>query len=148
MHPRTGLTSDAIDPARVLAAVGTHEDGAVALFLGTVRRRNDGREVIAMRYDAYAAMAERVLEQIASEAVARWNPSSLAVVHRTGELMVGEISVAIAVSTPHRAEAFDAARYVIEEIKRRLPVWKQEQYSSGERAWLDGRPPVQAGHHE
>jgi molybdopterin synthase catalytic subunit len=137
------VTADAIDARTVLDRVRTDEDGAVVVFLGTVRRTNDGRTVTGMRYDAYQEMAERVLSEIAAEAVARWSPSRLAVVHRTGELDIGDVSVAIAVSAPHRAEAFDAARFVIDELKARLPVWKQEHYASGEDRWLDGRvPPV------
>jgi molybdopterin synthase catalytic subunit len=140
---RTRVTPDVIDPAAVLGAVGSAGDGAVLLFLGTVRETNDGRAVNGMRYDAYAEMAGRVLEQIAEEAAAVAGSDRIAVVHRTGELAIGEVSVAIAVSTPHRAQAFDAARYVIEQVKLRLPVWKQEHYVDGEAAWLGGEiPPV------
>ncbi|NLG62711.1 MAG: molybdopterin converting factor, partial [Candidatus Cloacimonetes bacterium] len=81
------------------------------------------------------------LAEIAAEAAERAGSDRVAVVHRTGELAVGEASVAIAVSSPHRAEAFDACRYVIEEIKKRLPVWKQERYVDGDEAWLDGAVP-------
>ncbi len=144
MRANVRVTRDAIGPGRVLDGVGTPDDGAVLLFQGTVRRHNEGRSVTGMRYDAYVSMAERVLAAIADEACQRWDPSRLAVVHRIGELAVGETSVAIAVSTPHRAEAFDVARYVIEEIKRRLPVWKQEHYTTGERVWLDGHAPAAA----
>ena len=145
MRQRSAITTSAIDPASLLREVGTADDGAVMLFLGTVRRHNHGRDVKGMHYDVYANMAERVLDEIATEAEARWQPSRLRVVHRVGDLEVGDVSVAIAVSTPHRAEAFDVARHVIEEIKRRLPVWKQEHYVSGEAAWLDGRVPSAAG---
>jgi len=145
MQTRLAITTTAIDPAGMLRDVGTADDGAVLLFLGTVRRHNQGRDVTGMRYDAYASMAERVLGEIATEAGARWQPSCLGVCHRVGDLEVGEVSVAIAVSTPHRAEAFDVARYVIEEIKRRLPVWKQEHYRTGETSWLDGHLPAAAG---
>jgi molybdopterin synthase catalytic subunit len=141
MH--TAITSDPIDTARVLGAVGSEDDGAVLLFLGTVRRQNDGRPVRGMHYDAYAVMAERVLAGIAQEASARAGTDRIAVVHRTGELAVGEVSVAIAVSTPHRAEGFAAARYIIEQIKERLPVWKREHYTDGAARWLEGSiPPV------
>lgn len=139
------ITDAPIDTAAVLAAVGDDCDGAVLLFLGNVRNHNEGREVVGIRYDAYRAMAERVLAEIAREAAARLGTDRLAVVHRIGELGIGETSVAIAVSSPHRAEAFDAARYTIEEIKRRLPVWKEELYPAGEARWLDGEFPVAAG---
>lgn len=140
---RTGVTADPIDPAEVLARVGADEDGAVVLFLGIVRNHNDGRPVSGMEYEAYREMAEGVLDEIAVEAAERWATDRLAVVHRVGALEVGDASVAIAVSTPHRAEAYEASRYVIEEIKQRLPIWKREHYVDGERRWVPGRrPPV------
>jgi molybdopterin synthase catalytic subunit len=135
------VTSDVIDPQTVLASVGSAADGATILFLGTVREHNDGRAVRGMRYDAYVEMAEPVLREIAAEAAARAGTDRIAVVHRTGELDIGAVSVAIAVSSPHRAESFDAARYVIEQIKQRLPVWKHEHYVEGEPAWLPGAVP-------
>jgi len=143
---RSWITREPIDPAVVLGLVGTGEDGAVLLFLGTVRETNDGRAVTGMRYDSYGAMAEKVLDRIAMEAATRLGTDRLAVVHRVGELAIGEVSVAIAVSSPHRAEVFDAGRYVIEEIKKRLPVWKKEHYLEGGSEWLDGTTPaVEAG---
>lgn len=141
MHTR--VMSDAINPQAVLDMVGSSADGAALLFLGTVREQNEGRPVEGMRYDAYIEMAEPVLRDIAVEAAARAGSDRIAVVHRVGELAVGTVSVAIAVSTPHRAESFDAARYIIEQIKLRLPVWKHEHYSDGPARWLAGAvPPV------
>ncbi len=134
-----------IRPDEVLARVGSDADGAVLLFLGTVRDHADARPVRGMRYDAYSEMAAPVLQDIAAEAAARVGSDRVAVVHRVGELGVGEVSVAIAVSTPHRAEAYEASRYVIEEIKKRLPVWKKEFYSDGEAAWVEGTEPVPSG---
>jgi len=123
--------------------VGAPEDGAVLLFLGTVRNQNEGRRVVGMRYDAYVAMAESVLAEIAAEAATRLGTDRIVVAHRIGNLRVGEVSVAIAVSSPHRAEAYEASRYVIEEIKKRLPVWKEEHYAEGDARWLEGQvPPV------
>lgn len=143
---RAWITREPIDPEVVLHLVGNAEDGAVLLFLGTVRATNDGRVVAGMRYDSYGAMAEKVLDEIAAEAATRLGTDRLAVVHRVGELAIGEVSVAIAASSPHRAEVFDAGRYVIEEIKKRLPVWKQEHYVEGGSEWLDGTTPaVEAG---
>jgi molybdopterin synthase catalytic subunit len=143
---KTWITSEPLDAAMLLREVASPDHGAVVLFLGTVRRENDHRAVRGMRYDAYQAMAEGVLHDIAREVVARWNASRLAAAHRIGELNVGEVSVAIAISTPHRADAFAAARYMIEEIKKRLPVWKREHYESGEQRWLAGQaPPVRSG---
>lgn len=140
---RAWITTDVIAPEDVLAAVGSAADGAVLLFLGTVREQNDGRAVSGMRYDAYVEMAAPVLEAIVREAAEQAGSDRIAAVHRIGDLGVGEVSVAIAVSTPHRAEAFDACRSVIEEIKKRLPVWKEEHYLEAESRWLSGNvPPI------
>jgi molybdopterin synthase catalytic subunit len=140
---RARVTPDPIDPTVLLAQVRSDEDGAIVLFLGVVRDHNQGRAVAGMSYESYGPMAEKVLGQIGAEAAARLGTDRLAVVHRVGELDIGEISVAIAASSPHRAEAFDASRYVIEQIKVRLPMWKQEHYAAGESEWVDGTtPPV------
>ena len=135
------ITIESIDPSTVVERVGAPEDGAVALFLGTVRNRNEGRPVGGMEYEGYGEMAREQLAAIVAEAAARAGTDRIAAVHRLGELVVGEVSVAIAVSTPHRAEEFDAARYVIEEIKKRLPVWKRERYLDGRAEWLKGEVP-------
>lgn len=139
------ITDRPIVPAEVLSRVGDERDGAVLLFLGTVRNHNDGRDVDGMDYQAYREMAEEVLAKIAGEVRDRWRTDRLAIVHRIGGLEVGEVSVAIAVSTAHRGEAYEASRYVIEEIKARLPVWKREHYLDGERRWVPGRRPPVSG---
>lgn len=139
------ITNTPIDPAEVMRRVGSDADGAVLLFLGTVRARHEGRAVRGLRYDAYDAMAGAVLQAIAREAAARCGSDRIAVVHRTGELALGEVSVAIAVAAPHRAEAYEASRYIIEAIKQRLPVWKQEHYREGESRWLEGAVPPGSG---
>src|SRR5688572_22975599 len=95
-----------------------------------------------MTYEAYERMATPVLAEIAHEAAERLRTDRIAVVHRVGELAIGEVSVAIAVSSPHRAEAYDASRYVIEEIKQRLPVWKREHFTSGRSEWVEGVQPT------
>ena len=136
------VTSDPIEPSAVLERVGTPEDGAVALFLGIVRNSNDGRPVSGMEYEGYGDMAREQLAAIVGEAAERADSDRVAAVHRLGELAVGEVSVVIAVSAPHRAEAFDAARFVIEEIKTRLPIWKRERYLDGEAEWLEGHLPL------
>ncbi len=142
----TAITDQPVSATDVLAHVGDDADGAVCVFVGVVRDHNDGRPVQAVHYSAYDDMAAKVLAEIAAEAAARAGSDRVAVVHRTGRLRIGEPSVAIAVSSPHRAQAFDACRHVIEEIKKRLPVWKHEQYADGDAAWLDGATPeVQHG---
>jgi molybdopterin synthase catalytic subunit len=135
------ITERPIDLGELLASVQRRSSGAVLLFVGTVRDVNEGRTVIAIRYDAYREMAEGVLTEITTEAATRAGACAIEATHRTGEIAIGDASVAIAVSTPHRAEAFDACRYIIEQIKVRLPVWKYEQYADGETEWVRGVDP-------
>lgn len=143
MSERARITRSPIVPNEVLERVGADTDGAVVLFLGVVRNHNEGAAVDGLTYEAYDAMATQVLDEIAGEAAERLGTDRIAVVHRVGGLSIGEVSVAIAASSPHRAESFDATRYVIEEIKKRLPVWKKEHYTEGGAGWLEGsRPPV------
>jgi molybdopterin synthase catalytic subunit len=101
-----------------------------------VRDVNDGRDVTGIEYTAYRSMAERELATIVEEAAARAPGSDIAVEHRIGELSIGECSVAVAVAHPHRGPAFEAARYVVEELKHRVPIWKREQYVDGTREWV------------
>jgi molybdopterin synthase catalytic subunit len=138
LKTRAWITTNPISAESVLSRVGSNADGAVNLFLGVVRDHNEGRAVSGMHYDVYLEMAERTLHEIVVEAEALSGSSQVAAVHRVGELKIGEISVAIAAAAPHRAAAFEACRYVIEEIKKRLPVWKQEHYITGEARWLPG----------
>ena len=142
---RASVVSGVIDPAHVLGLVGSSEDGAVLLFLGTVRNHAGGEAVNGITYEAYERMATPVLDEIAHEAAERLGTDRLAVVHRVGELAIGDVSVAIAVSSPHRAQSYDASRYVIEEIKKRLPVWKREHYASGRSEWVAGVDPARVG---
>jgi molybdopterin synthase catalytic subunit len=141
----SALTHAPIDAAELLARVGHDEDGAAILFLGTVRNHADDRPVTGITYEAYEEMASPVLAEIAAEAAEILGSDRLAVVHRIGELEVGEHSVAIAASSPHRAQVYEASRYVIEEIKKRLPVWKKEHYADGRDAWVQGTKPGAAG---
>jgi molybdopterin synthase catalytic subunit len=129
------ITEEPIQAERLLD-LGSRADGALLLFVGRVRNHNDGRPVARLRYEAYTEMAERELEAILREAADRCEATRIEAVHRTGTLEIGEASVAIAVASPHRASAFEASRYVIEEIKKRLPVWKREVYADGSDAWV------------
>lgn len=140
--PFTRIVKDPIDPAAILASVGSDVDGASMLFIGVVRNHNQGRAVGGVRYDVYEEMATGILTQIAEEAKQLVGIDHIAVVHRVGELTVGDVSVAIAVSSPHRAEAFEACRFIIEEIKKRLPVWKKERYGDSVEEWVEGITPV------
>ncbi len=135
------ITRDPIDTAALLDAAGDAANGAVTLFVGVVRDHNDDRPVTGMRYDAYEAMASDVLHEIVAEARTAMGEGTVLAVHRIGELAIGDVSVAIAAGAPHRAPTFDAARYVIEQIKLRLPVWKEEHYTDGAARWLPGQVP-------
>ena len=113
--------------------------GASNTFTGVVRNLNHGRQVSAVSYDAYIPLAEKVLKEIAAEAQEKWAKNgSVFIQHRTGKLMVGELSVMIIVHTPHRDESFQMCRYVIEQLKVRVPIWKKEFYLDGETEWLKG----------
>lgn len=125
-----------IEVTSLLERVASSANGAAVLFLGTVRDVNDGHGVTGIEYSAYRSMAERELASIVEEAVAKMGRGDIAVEHRLGELRVGECSVAVAVSHPHRGLAFDSARYIIEELKRRVPIWKREHYTDGSREWV------------
>lgn len=135
------ITDEPISADTVVQRVAAAQHGAAVVFLGTVRDHNEGRPVQGIYYDAYREMAQQVLHEIVTEAAARVAGAHVAAVHRLGELQVGDVSIAIAVATPHRAEAFDACRHVIEEVKRRLTVWKQERFTSGDSAWVAGSEP-------
>jgi molybdopterin synthase catalytic subunit len=132
----SAIVDGSIDYVRLLGRVASSANGATVLFLGTVRDVNEGRAVIGIEYTAYRSMAERELCSIVEEAAALADSNDVAVEHRVGELSIGECSVAIAVSHPHRGRAFEAARYVIEELKRRVPIWKREEYVDGTREWV------------
>lgn len=129
------LVEEEIRPSDILEKVRDPSSGAVVLFLGTVRSPSNGREVTHLEYEAYDEMALEKLKKIVDEAKARWNPGDVAVVHRVGKVAVGEISLLIAVSSPHRATAYEVSRFVIEEIKREVPIWKKEFGTDGER-WI------------
>jgi molybdopterin synthase catalytic subunit len=131
------LTRAPLDPAALLSAVGGPGRGGTALFLGTVRASPEDGPVAVIDYSAYEAMAEAEGQRILAGARERWPAALVAFQHRLGPVAVGEASVAVAAAAPHRGQAFDACRYVIEEIKVRLPVWKKERYRDGTASWRD-----------
>jgi molybdopterin synthase catalytic subunit len=144
---RSAVVEHVIDPAALTAEVARDGNGAAILFLGTVRDTNDGRPVVGIEYSAYRSMAERELAAIVREASEAFGTTDVVVEHRVGTLEIGETSVAIAVAHPHRGAAYDASRYVIEQIKQRVPIWKREHYADGTREWVDPtarRTPVEA----
>lgn len=134
---RSALVTGPIDLEAVRAEVANHGTGATVLFVGTVRDVNDDRAVTGIDYRAYEAMATRELERIVAEAAERFGTPHIVCEHRLGTLALGDASVAIAVAHPRRSPAFDAARYIIEELKRRVPIWKLEHYADGTREWVD-----------
>jgi molybdopterin synthase catalytic subunit len=134
---RASIVAGEIDPASLIHEVSSPRYGAISLFVGTVREVNEGRSVSGIEYSAYKSMASAELERILDEAVERFGISALVVEHRIGLLGLGEVSVAIAAAHPHRAPALDSTRYVIEEIKKRVPIWKKEHYADGTREWVD-----------
>jgi molybdopterin synthase catalytic subunit len=142
---RTAVVAQTIDPARIAAEVSSDDYGAISIFLGTVRNKNGGRPVDGIEYTAYNAMAERELDKIAKEAADRFSIGSLVVEHRIGFLRLGEVSVAIAAAHAHRDRAMDCSRFVIEQIKERVPIWKLEHYSDGTREWVDPTAQVKVG---
>lgn len=129
---RVRVGDDPIDTSALVGEVGRHDSGATVLFLGTVRDHSDGKEgVTHLEYEVYVERVEHEIRRIVDEAAGRWPILAAAVEHRSGRVDVGEVSVAVAVACAHRAEAFDAARYVIEELKSSAPIWKKEFWPGG-----------------
>lgn len=130
------LTRDAIDYAALTELVRHPHCGAVALFLGTVRDLTGEHVTVFLEYDAYGPMAEKQLAEIEADVRRRWPVGGVALVHRLGRLAVGEVSVAVAVSCPHRAEAFDACRHAVDALKKLVPIWKKENGPDGPGEWV------------
>lgn len=130
------LTDLRLDVTSLLAEVASPGCGGTVLFLGTVRRSPEDGDVEGIEYSAYREMAEAEFERIVAECAARWPAARLALRHRTGPVAVGEASIAIAVATPHRAEAYEVSRYVIEETKKRVPLWKKEFLAADRSRWV------------
>jgi len=134
------ITRQPIDPAQVLASVADKEAGGAVLFVGTIRRRSGRKIVEELSYEVYREMAERRMHKIEARVKKRWPVVKIAMVHRYGHLEVGEVSVAVAISCEHRAEAFEACRHAIDSIKSELPMWKKERFKGGSQTWVKGAP--------
>jgi molybdopterin synthase catalytic subunit len=134
---RSSIVTRGIDVVRLIDFVRSTSNGAISVFLGTVREMNDGREVCGIEYSAYTAMAEEEMERIVAEAQNTFGVSGIVVEHRIGALDIGATSIAIVTAHPHRAPAIESNRYIIEEIKKRVPIWKLEHYADGSREWVD-----------
>ena len=135
---RVRVGEDEIDASALVAEVGRPDSGATVLFLGTVRDHSDGKEgVTHLVYEAYIEHVESRIREICEAASRQWPILSVVVEHRTGRVELGEASVAVAVSTAHRGDAFDAGEYLIDELKSRAPIWKQENWPGGQE-WIEG----------
>lgn len=130
------LTYNQIDPAGILARVTSPRAGAVVLFLGTTREFTAGRQTAWLDYECYAPMAERTMRELEAEARIRWPIVECAIVHRLGRVDLAEASVAIAVSSPHRRDAFEAGQWLIDRLKEVVPIWKQEHWVDGSTEWV------------
>ena len=145
---RAAMVDRPIDSAALLREVAGHHNGASVLFVGTVREMNEGSAVSGLDYSAYGEMAQRELSEIVAEAAKRWDTDDIVCEHRTGTLELGDVSVAIAAAHAHRGQAFDAARYVIEELKKRAPIWKREHYVDGRADWVANNTELGTGNLE
>ncbi|QIL76679.1 molybdenum cofactor biosynthesis protein MoaE [Hymenobacter sp. HDW8] len=134
------LTDQPIDVAATIAAVEADGAGAVNAFIGTVRNQSTGRPVVRLHYEAYDAMALHQMRLVAEQAQEKWPMlQKIAVVHRKGTLEIGHVAVVIAVSTPHRAESFAACQFIIDTIKKVVPIWKKEEFEDGQ-VWVAAHP--------
>src|SRR5262249_32688260 len=129
-------THDSIDHNALTEQVRRNDCGAVVTFLGTVREMTDGRVTTALDYQAYPSMAEKKMVEIEQETRSRWPVGAMMMVHRLGHLELGEVSVAVAVMCPHRAQAFEACRYAIDRLKEIVPIWKKENWADGKSEWV------------
>lgn len=138
MEPYIKLSREKIDAAALGERVRTDACGAIVTFAGVVRELSDDeRAVDGLSYETYPAMALEEMHKIAEEATAKFGPCEIAIVHRFGDLAIGETSVAVAVAAPHRGPAFDACEYAIDELKLRVEIWKKEHYLDGEATWRE-----------
>jgi molybdopterin synthase catalytic subunit len=136
---RVEITDDVISGEEIVAEIKADEDGAVCVFDGIVRNNTRGRKTLYLDYEAYREMALEKMKGLASEAIERFGVRDVAMVHRLGRLMVGETSVLIVVASAHRGAAFEACRWLIDTLKKTVPIWKKEQFEDGA-IWADGEP--------
>jgi molybdopterin synthase catalytic subunit len=134
---RFKITPDVIDPVELKRSLETDSAGACVTFEGWVRDHNDGAPVLALEYEAHAAIAEQEGEKILGEALERFAVTAVRCEHRVGKLAIGDCAVWVGVTSAHRGAAFDACRYIIDETKSRVPIWKKEHYRDGQSAWVN-----------
>ncbi len=136
---RVALQKEKLNESEILKNVGTDSDGAVVAFVGRARNFSEGKDVRYLEYEAYESMARRELEKICKTAIAQWSLSGCVVIHRYGRVEIGEASIVIIVSSPHRKEAFAATMFIIDTIKQTVPIWKKEYYADGS-MWVSAHP--------
>lgn len=136
---RCTLSEEPLDPAAVVAAVSGPDAGGIVTFSGAVRDHARGQTIEHLEYEAYPGMAEREMEKVCEAAEKRWPGTRVAIAHRVGHLAIGDLAVVVAAASPHRAEAFEAARYAIDTLKETVPIWKKE-FAEGGEYWVDDRP--------
>ena len=129
------ITDKAIDPQPITASVRRDSNGAVVTFLGTTRRTSMGKTVLHLEYEAYAPMALKKLREIAAEITEKWRIEDISIVHRIGRLEIEDISLVVAIASPHRKEAFQACGFVVDRIKETVPIWKKEVFEDGQ-VWV------------
>jgi molybdopterin synthase catalytic subunit len=134
------ITNEVITAEEVIRAVEADDAGAVVTFLGTVRNNTGGRGVQFLEYEAYTPMAEKKMAEIAQEIYEKWGLEHVAMIHRVGRLEIGEVSVAVAVASPHRKDGFEACKYAMDRLKQIVPIWKREVWEDGEEEWVKPDP--------
>ena len=134
------IQNEPIDSDAVTKSVHSENAGAIVLFLGTTRRMTDGKETLRLEYDCYKPMAIAELEKLRTASMKQWPLKACAIVHRVGVVENGQASVVVAVSSPHRVEAFEAAQWIMDTLKRTVPIWKKEQWSDGSTEWVHPEP--------
>lgn len=135
------VTSKPVDPEQITRTVRKGSHGAAVTFLGTVRDNAMGKKVLRLEYEAYKEMAEKKMREIAAEIKERWGLDDVSIIHRVGLMAIGDISLVIAIGSPHRKEAFEACEYAVDRIKEIVPIWKKETFEDGE-CWVDSEHPI------
>lgn len=130
------ITEAPIDPTQILKHVASNNAGAVVLFLGTTRQWTDGRQTESLHYECYAEMAREIMQELVQQARKRWSLEGCAITHRIGHVGLGEASVAVAVSSPHRQAAFESGQWLIDQLKQVVPIWKKENWADGTSQWV------------
>ena len=139
------ITSTQIDTSAVLASVQSTQAGAAVLFVGSTRQFTDGRETLKLDYECYEALAIKKMTEILNQAKTKWKIEASSIVHRVGTVELGEASIAVAVSSPHRADSFEAGRWLVDTLKTEVPIWKRDYWADGSSEWIhpEGATPGQ-----